>query len=116
MVRVTLDFFAPIPIGHHVTAIPLETRAFLGLGSDWVPSRLMILCDDDTRVVYTTRGIGSETMTYESLTLADDSPVRFAPMPPLRGHVRSCVVRSDSGDTVYMQTILEVEPDPTGYR
>ncbi len=116
MIRVVLDFSAPIPIGHHVTAIPLETRALLGFGADWVPSRLMILCDDDTRIVYTTRGVGSETMTYESLTLADDSPVRFAPVPPLRGIVRSCVVRSDSGDTVYNQTILVVEPDPAGYR
>lgn len=117
MVRLTLEFLAPIPVGNHVTALPLESRALLGFGGEnWLPSRLMILCDDDTRVVYTARGVGSDTMTYDSITFPPDSNLRLAQTPPLRGRVRACVVRSDSGDTVQMQTILVVEPDPAGYR
>lgn len=116
MVRLTLPFLAPIPVGNHITALPLETRVLLDFGGDnWIPSRSMIVCDDDTRVVYTTRGIGSDAMTYESITL-DGGSIRIAQTPPLRGRVRGCVVRSDSGERIQMETVLVVEPDPVGYR
>jgi hypothetical protein len=110
MVRVNVGFAAAIPVGHHVTVLPLEMRSLFS--GDYSPSKAFILCDDDTRVVYTARGVGSESMTYESIHFDPDSPFRIsASVPPLRGRVVSCLVRQDSGDSVYNETILGVEPD-----
>lgn len=117
-VLLNLSIFAPVPVGNHVTVIPLERRALLDFsGQSWVPTQTGIVCDDDTRIVYTARGVGHESMTYDAIAFAPDSNVRVSQsQPPLRGRVTSCVVRSDQGDSVFLTTILGVEPDPTGYR
>lgn len=113
-VRVTLSFLAPIPVGHHVTALPLELRV---TESNFIPIKNLIVCDDDTRVVWAPRGVGDETMTYESLHFPPNSSFRVSPtIAPLRGRVTSCVVRSEGGERVELETVLGVEPDPAGYR
>lgn len=113
-VRLTLSFLAPIPVGHHVTAIALELRVS---DSNFIPIKNRVVCDDDTRVVWAPHGVGAETMTYESLHFPPDSSFRASPtVPPLRGRVTSCVVWSDSGERIDNKTVLGIEPDPTGYR
>ena len=119
MLRIELEILAPIPVGHHVTAIPLERKQLLDFsgGDNWLPTSQMIVCDDDTRIVYTARGVGSATMTYEAIAFDHDSSVRVSrALAPLRGRVVSCVVRTDWGDNVTMGTVLTIEPDPVGYR
>ena len=119
MLRIKLEIIAPIPVGHHVTAIPLEHKQVIDFsgGENWLPTSTMIVCDDTTRIVYTARGVGSESMTYEALAFDPGSSLRMSnALAPIRGTVTSCVVRTDYGDGIRMETVLGVEPDPTGYR
>lgn len=113
-VRVSLRFLAPIPVGHHVTVLPLEMRV---TETNFIPIKNPIVCDDETRVVWAPHGVGAETMTYESIHFAPDSSFRVSQtVAPLRGRVTSCVVRSEGGERVELETVLGVEPDPGGYR
>lgn len=107
MVRVSLTFLAAVPVGHHVTAIALEVRSLFDAG--YKPSQEVILCDDDTRIVYAAYGVGTDAMTYETIHFPPSGNYRISPVvPPLRGRVTSCVVLSGSDSAV---TVLMVEPD-----
>ncbi|MGZ3417499.1 MAG: hypothetical protein ACXVEF_27380 [Polyangiales bacterium] len=75
-------------------------RGELGLVAQFSPTKQMIVCDDDTRVVYTSRSIGGSNLFYDSIQFAPDSSFRVSPvLPPLRGRVVGCTVRTDNGDS-----------------
>jgi hypothetical protein len=115
VIKVQASFVAAIPHGHHVTVFALEIQGLFS--SEFSPTKQVIICDDDTRVVYANRGIGGEDFFYHSLELGPDSPFRISPtLPPLRGRVVACTVRTDSGSTVYNETTLLIEPDQQPYR
>lgn len=109
---------APIPVGHRVTVLALD---WFGSGialftggqpAQWQLSKKILVCDENTRIVYAERGTPlSDDATYEQIVFRDGSFRISQAVAPLRGTVRSCVVITDNGDNNYMRTLLGVEPD-----
>ncbi|MBI2394008.1 MAG: hypothetical protein HYV09_30840 [Deltaproteobacteria bacterium] len=113
--KLIIPLIAPVPVGHHVTIHGLEERneSFFG-GAEWVASEMKIVCDDETRIVYTGRFVATDSLRYDALQQLS-SNYRLAP-DPLRGHVTACTLLTDHGDGIRMKTLLELEPDAGGYR
>ena len=117
-VLVDLAFLAPIPVGHRVTVLPLEAyETPLTLfgptpPGSWKPIEQLLVCDEDTRILYADRIIGLHPeASYEHIRFVDDTRRVSASQPPLRGRVVSCVALSDHGETSYLRTLLGVVRD-----
>jgi hypothetical protein len=119
--RVLLDLpiFAPIPVGHHVSVVPLESCASLLalLGAtrapEWRPIADVVLCDEDTHVLYAARGVGLHPeATYEHIAFEGQTMRVSLSQPLRRGRVVSCTALSDRGERVFFQTLLGVELAP----
>ncbi|MFO0559261.1 MAG: hypothetical protein U0269_14695 [Polyangiales bacterium] len=118
IIRVDAPFIAPVPVGHRVTVLALDwfatPIALFGGGQpgQWQVSKKIIVCDENTRIVYAEKSTPlSDDASYEQLTFRDGSFRISQSVAPLRGVVRSCIVQSDHGDNVYNRTLLNVEPD-----
>lgn len=113
--KLEVPVIAPIPVGHHVTVFRLEraNERLLG-GTEWVEHEMMIVCDDDTRIVYTGRFVPAESLRYDAIRL-DQTRCRIA-ANPVRGVVTACAVLTDHGDGVAMKTLFELELDSGTYR
>jgi hypothetical protein len=113
---VEVPLVAPIPVGHRVSIVTMEHRALALFGpppDEWHTSTAPIVCDEDTRVIYATISAGlSPESTYERI-LFKTADRRVSPTVPIvRGVVTSCVVLTDSGDSVYMKTVLHLDAGP----
>lgn len=118
IVRVEASFLAPVPVGHRVTVLALDyLTTEIALFSAppparWLVSKKIILCDENTKIVYVDRSTPlSDDTTYEQLIFRDASFRISQAVAPLRGTVRSCLVVTDNGDNNYMRTLIGVEPD-----
>jgi len=114
-VKLDVPVIAPIPVGNHVTIYALEERkeGFFGTG-EWEPTAMKIVCDDDTRIVYTGRFVPADSLRYGAIRLVEGG-FRIAG-EPLRGRVVACALLTDHGDMILMQTRLEIELDAGAYR
>jgi hypothetical protein len=111
-VRIDVPVYAPIPVGHRVSVLYLKYRGIQLFGGEsrWEPAKQVVVCDESTRIVYADRSIQLHPeSTYEQLAFETER-MRFSQVrPPLRGTVTSCVVLTDSGDSVYLHTLLGIE-------
>lgn len=117
MIRVDASCIAPVPVGHRVTILavdylvtPLAIFTAPTPGR-WEVSKNVIVCDEDTRVVYA--DVTSELhddATYERIIFKSAERRISQLVAPLRGTVRSCTVLTDNGDQTYMRTLLNVDP------
>jgi hypothetical protein len=112
-----LPLFAPIPVGHRVTVIALEAHhtpigALLGgaQAGQWFAIPDVVVCDEDTRIVYADRSAGLHPQaTYERISFSTPSRRMSLGQPPRRGRVVSCVVLTDHGERLFLQTLLGLE-------
>jgi hypothetical protein len=119
MIRVDASCIAPVPVGHRVTVLAVDYLVTpLAIFTTPTPGRWevsphVIVCDEDTRVVYAdvTSQLHDDA-TYEQITFKSPERRISQLVAPLRGVVRACTVLTDNGDQTYMRTLLNVEPDP----
>ena len=114
-IPVEVPFFAPVPVGHRVTLLGIETRSvglFGGGPGAWERSPYFLVIDENTRVIYADSMARLHVeATYESLRFLDDTARVSQSQPPLRGQVVSTIALSDHGDSVYVRTVLRIAPD-----
>ncbi len=115
-VLLDLPLFAPIPVGHHASVIALESCAtLLSLfgarpAEEWKPLTDVVVCDEDTRVIYAARGIGLHPeATYEHIRFSAPTTRVSLSQPLRRGRVTSCQALSDRGEHVWFQTMLGLD-------
>ena len=61
-IRLELRVYAPIPVGHRVSVLYLESYLphLLGSGGEWSKSEHVLVCDETTRVIYADREAGQD--------------------------------------------------------
>ena len=110
-----LALYAPIPVGHRVSVVSVETHMtpLFGGAASWQVLGTPLVCDEDTRIIYADRNVGlhPET-TYEQIRFKDAETRVSQTKPPVRGVVLACLALYDYGDSVHMHTILRIETGP----
>lgn len=110
-----LPVFAPIPFGHRVSIVPLETELspLFGGPATWRAMSIPLVCDENTRVVYTDRCVMLHPESSYERILFKDATTRISQSLPIkRGVVLSCSAMVDHGDTVQFHTLLRVDTGP----
>lgn len=112
---VDLPLYAPIPVGHRVSVVPVETliSPLFGGPATWQPLKTPLVCDEVTRIIYTDLSLGlhPET-TYEQIRFKSPETRISTTQPAIRGVVLACLALTDHGDTVHMHTVLRIETGP----
>lgn len=110
-----LALYAPIPVGHRVSVVPIESYVtpLFGGKASWQVLGTPLVCDEDTRIIYADRNVGlSPETTYEQICFKSQETRVSQSKPPVRGVVLACLALYDYGDSVHMHTILRIETGP----
>jgi hypothetical protein len=110
---IELSLFAPVPVGHRVSVVPLEILAtpLFGGAGEWRSMETHLVCDENTRIIYADRSMGLHPETTYDLIRFESERVRISQsVPPIRGVVAACMALSDHGERTHLKTILRIEP------